>query len=73
MNNEEYKKLEQQIDILNKEFLIGGYKAKLYKNGEEFIQAMRRNEIPEIPWTELDEQKYQLEEQLNKDGEAQNK
>ena len=56
---EQQKRLEQLVSYLNMEFTPDDQQIMLFMNPSEAIDAIRRNEIPGITWTEEDEIKYQ--------------
>ena len=65
MEEEKFDRLKKEVVYINEEFLTGNQEARLYRNADELINAIRNNEVPGIPWTEEDERKWQLEEAYN--------
>lgn len=62
MEDNKYEQLKKDVNYMNEEQLVPeGAQLRVYRNADELIQAIRNNEIPNIPWTEEDEVRYQLE------------
>ena len=66
MEEAEFEKLEQIVQYINEEHMIGNQEFLLFRDAQHFIDAVRQNKISEIPWTEqmeIDYQKEKLEEE----------
>ena len=68
MSPEEQKKLEQTVNYINLEHMPNDRQAMLFMNPQDAIDAIRRNEIPGITWSEEDEIKYQRDLLIEREG-----
>lgn len=69
MNEEKFEQLKKDVAYANMEGLVEeGKQLLLFRNGEEAIQALRNNQIPNIIWDEECEKRYL--EMLNKESGA---
>jgi len=60
MKEVRFEELKKSVNYLNEEGFAGENKQFIvFRNAEEAIKALRNNEIPNVPWTEEDEQKWQ--------------
>lgn len=60
MNDAEYEKLKKDINYMNEEGMVPeGKQLLVFRDPEDAINAMRRNEIPGMIWTEENEIKFQ--------------
>lgn len=67
MEDNKYKQLQKDVNRLNEEgFIPDGQELRVFRNAEELIGAIRRNEVSNITWTEEDEAKWQAAEAIEK-------
>ena len=65
MKPEKQKRLEQYVNYVNEEQILGeDVKLHYFANEEELVNALRRGEIPGVTWTEECEAKWQMEKRL---------
>lgn len=67
MENNKYEQLQKDVNRLNQEgFVPEGQQLRVFRNADELIEAIRRNEVSGITWTEEDEAKWQAAEAIYK-------
>lgn len=64
-DNEREAKIRRHVEYMNAEgFVPDGMKLHYFRNEDELVEALRRNEIPGIEWTEECEKMWQAEQQI---------
>lgn len=65
MEENRYKDLKKKVDYLNLEGFAGEDNQFLvFRNPQELIEAIRNNKVPNIQWTEENENRWQKEKEL---------
>ena len=64
-DTERQAKIRKHVDYMNAEgFVPDGMKLHFFRDEEELVDALRRNEVPGVQWTEECEKMWQAEQQL---------
>jgi glutaredoxin-related protein len=59
MNDDKFEQLKKDLNYAKMEGMLPNTKEfVVFRNSDEAIEAIRRNEVSGITWTEEDEQKY---------------